>query len=293
MIADNRSGSILPLGEHPGHGMLTALWLRLLRAGRLAHALLLDSPSCSASAGLALSLAQASLCHQPTDTGDACGTCASCRAMQAGIHADCLMLPDEQEQADIPVDMVREQVVGPASESALLAHGRVFLIPQVERLRPAAANALLKVMEEPPPGTRLLMTTRQSGSLLATIRSRSQLYRIAHTAINAEPESAPVDTMQAIVGVGYDAHAIGGLFAQLQDSARSCPGPTEAAKQRLCLRRWLDASLEHQRQQLAGPQAQRALAVITVLLQARRDLAVNIAPRLVLEGLALAQLDAA
>ncbi|TVR13179.1 MAG: hypothetical protein EA401_07380 [Planctomycetota bacterium] len=281
------------LEDIPHHGMLAALWLRLLRAQRLAHALLIDSPSSSTSIELVMALAQASLCHQPRPSGDACGQCASCRAMRSGVHADCLVLPDENELAEIPVDMVRDAVVAPATESALWAHGRVFVIPQVERLRPAAANALLKVMEEPPPGTRLLMTTRHSGSLLPTIRSRAQLYRVAQVAtVSGEDIAAvPVASLAGIVGVGYDAHAIAGLMDQLQDAARQCPGSTDAAKQRVCLRRWLDAAVEDQRRQLSGEHAAKALAVIAVLLQARRDVAVNIAPRLVLEGLALTTLS--
>ena len=56
------------------------------------------------------------------------------------------------------MEVVRESLVLAATESALMGHGRVFILPMVERLRHEAANALLKILEEPPADTHIIMT---------------------------------------------------------------------------------------------------------------------------------------
>ena len=96
----------------------------------------------------------------------------------SGVHPDCLLLPDDREAPQMAVEVVRESLVLAATESALMGHGRVFILPMVERLRHEAANALLKILEEPPADTHIIMTSSSGDGLLPTIRSRSQRFRM-------------------------------------------------------------------------------------------------------------------
>ena len=134
----------VPLRNIAAMPLRLACLRRLHRANHLSHALLFNGPQ-GWKRTLALALAKMLLCHNPTESGDSCGVCASCEALSAGVHPDCLLLPDDREMPQMPVDVVRESLVMAATESALMGHGRVFIVPMVERLRHEAANALLKV----------------------------------------------------------------------------------------------------------------------------------------------------
>jgi DNA polymerase-3 subunit delta' len=165
------------LSEIVGHGGVPRLMVRLIVRQRLPHALILEGIAGSGRRTLARALAQALLCAAP-DHGDACGQCASCQVMVAGTHPDCVELPHDSTTADLPLDLVREAVVEAAFTSPLMGSAKVFILPGIERLATAAANTLLKVLEEPPRGTYLIMTTTSAASVLSTIRSRAQLYRL-------------------------------------------------------------------------------------------------------------------
>lgn len=310
----------LAFAEVIGHRATVALLQRLHRVGRLSHALLIDGPQGCGRRTLALALARALLCTQPTSDGDSCGQCQSCQAIAAGVHPDLQILPDDRAAPQVPVETIREEIVTAATESALWGHGRVFIIPAVERLRQEGANALLKVLEEPPPSTSIIMTSKLGDGLLATIRSRSQRFRVHGLGSNeltqvlmglgvarheAERQAKqagaslrsggapglqpPLAGLQDIIGAGFEAEALADLYAQLDEQSAVVGGNTPAARQRACLRMWLDAAIESQRRQLAGTDPQGAMRMIDALIQARSDVAVNINPRLVLEGLALAQ----
>lgn len=90
-----------------------------------------------------------------------------------------------RKQMNIPVDLLRELVIGgttadekyhdaPAHKSPILRHGKVFIIDEAELLDAPGQNALLKTLEEPPPGTTLILVTASEDRLLPTIRSRCQ-----------------------------------------------------------------------------------------------------------------------
>ena len=117
-----------------------------------------------------------------------CGACPTCRQILSGTHADVIVLePDaKRATANISVDSVRE-VVRLAGFHRYNARRRFVLIDPTEALGPAAANALLKTLEEPPDGTGFILIASNASALLPTILSRCQ--RIRFGAV-PEPEIA-------------------------------------------------------------------------------------------------------
>jgi len=159
------------------------------RKGQLPHALLLRGPQGIGKLAFAEAMAKALLCEEPAPNGAACGHCAACAWMGQGSHPDLrrlepesLAAPNDAEQGankkekastQIPVEQAR----GLAAFLNVSSHRggpKVVLIHPAEALNVNAANALLKVLEEPPPNTYFLLVAHRWHQLLPTIRSRCQ-----------------------------------------------------------------------------------------------------------------------
>ncbi|MDX1678093.1 DNA polymerase III subunit delta' [Arsukibacterium sp.] len=148
--------------------------LALVDNEQLAHALVLSGPAGIGKASMADALAAALLCKNRQPTG-ACGQCKSCLLRQAGNHADLLILHTETQH--IGVDAIRQ--LNNFTQGTAQQHGsRVVLIPVAETMTEAAANALLKTLEEPPAGCFIILITNQYPQLSATIRSRCQRWQL-------------------------------------------------------------------------------------------------------------------
>ena len=152
----------------------------LRRRDAFPHALLIHGPRGIGKLALALNLAQGLLCESPDDEGLACGTCSGCRYAAAGAHPDLLRLEllvydDDGLQLKAVETIAIDRVRGLIDFVQLSSHrqrAKVAVIAPAERMNAAAANALLKTLEEPPPATFLLLVTAQPGRLPATVRSR-------------------------------------------------------------------------------------------------------------------------
>lgn len=161
--------------------------LRTLRtANRMPHALLIVG-----SAGIGVEqvvswLEHHLLCSQAASESP-CGTCRSCRLLAAGNHADTLRLVPEGKAGTIRVDAVRHALNFAQGTPQLCQH-QVVVIEQAHCLNLAAANALLKMLEEPPAGTFLILQTPDPSRLLPTIRSRLQWMRCP---VPAEVDAVP------------------------------------------------------------------------------------------------------
>lgn len=152
------------------------VWRRLQlqrTADRLPHALLLHGARGLGKERFAAFLAQALVCESPLEGGEPCGGCRGCRLAQLGNHPDIRWVRPEEEGRPIRVDAVRE-----ACAQAVLAadgnHHRVFLFAPADRMNAAAANALLKTLEEPVERTVILLISSSPQYLPATVRSRCQ-----------------------------------------------------------------------------------------------------------------------
>lgn len=155
---------------------------------RLPHALLLSGPRGLGKGLLAQAFAASLLCEQVQADGKACGACLACHWFEQGNHPDFRMLQpaaqktqEEEGGADkarrggqqITIDQVREldDFFGVGTHRQGL---RIILVNPAETLNRSAANAILKVLEEPPPGTLFLLVSSEPMRLLPTLRSRCQ-----------------------------------------------------------------------------------------------------------------------
>lgn len=186
--------------------MMPALpWLeptreRLQALGR-AHAVLLTGALGDGLFEAALDTAAGWLCE--AGSADApCGQCAACRLLQSGAHPDLHRLwPEElrrqlepdsatEEAGDgearkgrkpsrqIRIDEVRRAIDWAATTSSR-GRGKVVLVHPADAMNLQAASALLKTLEEPPRGVRLLLSSPSPDRLLPTVRSRCQMVRLA------------------------------------------------------------------------------------------------------------------
>ena len=174
-------------------------WRELLqRRTGLPHALLFRGREGIGKLDFVRKLAQSLACESPAADGAACGGCQSCRWFAASGHPDyrelqpealrsAEMHSDEQEPAGTdqpsagkrkPSKEIRVEEVRELQDFInLTAHrggGKTIVFYPAETLNPNAANALLKNLEEPPPGTRFMLVSHRPSYLPATIISRCQ-----------------------------------------------------------------------------------------------------------------------
>jgi DNA polymerase-3 subunit delta' len=181
-----------------------------IRAQRFPHSLILAGPRGAGKYTLALMLAKAVNCLHPTETGglpDFCGTCSNCtrigdsanleeRVAEAvaarddmrdvdkretriliQTHPDVLVVPPDPPQLLIKLGQVR-QVIHVAYYRPPVEARRAFTIFTSSAFMKEAANSLLKVLEEPPEHTSLVLLTENPQELLPTIRSRAVVHRL-------------------------------------------------------------------------------------------------------------------
>ena len=192
---------------------------RAVAGGRVAHAYLFHGPHGTGKRAAGLAFAQALQCEGPGGgDGRPCGACRACQKMQRGVHPDVHVLfphpkgtseedraerkellsqnpyaeisyarrpslsdPSDtsNKQAFYSVDRVHEELLRPMSLKPLEGRYKVALLTEAEQMHPKAANAFLKLLEEPPPQTVFLLTTAHADRLLPTITSRCQRLRFA------------------------------------------------------------------------------------------------------------------
>ena len=140
----------------PGQEKVKEMFARALRESTLSHAYLLSGPEGLAKTAFARELAVAlvSACG-------GCGACPECARARRGIHPDLHLV--EREGDLIRVEQV-EPVIADLSLKPFAAGRRVWVIPEVEYLHPAAANKLLKSIEEPPDYVFFLLVTDRLGA---------------------------------------------------------------------------------------------------------------------------------
>ncbi|MHB1273498.1 MAG: DNA polymerase III subunit delta' [Rhodanobacter sp.] len=143
----------------------------------LAHALLLSGPTGLGKRAFAQRFVQGLLCAQPAD-GDACGQCRSCLLLAAGTHPDLIAVSfglrkDGVQRSEIVVEQIRE-LSARLAMSSQFGGWQVAVIDPADALNSAAANALLKTLEEPSAQTMLILLADAPWRLPPTIRSRCQ-----------------------------------------------------------------------------------------------------------------------
>ncbi|MCP9769029.1 DNA polymerase III subunit delta' [Lacihabitans sp. LS3-19] len=193
--------------EIPGLLETKQLLINSVKSNHVAHGLLFDGKSGSAALPMALAFATYINCQKPSET-DACGECPSCQKISKLAHPDFIyayptaggkkVLSEnfikewrefirqtpyggisewlefiEIKQGNIPVEESR-QIVQNLSLKSYEGGYKIVLIWMVEAMGQSAANALLKILEEPPEKTIFILITNNIHRLLTTIISRTQ-----------------------------------------------------------------------------------------------------------------------
>lgn len=151
-------------------------WAQLTSAAaaeRLPHAILVSGPRGTGVEEFAHCLAAHLLCDRPPAGGVSCGTCRPCELFAAGSHPDYFRLdPDPDSKSEqIKIEQVRE-LIHFIHLTRQFARSRVALAYPADAMNRNSANALLKTLEEPPPGSAIILATHRPAGLPVTIRSR-------------------------------------------------------------------------------------------------------------------------
>lgn len=164
----------------------------LIVKGRVPNSLLLAGDEGIGKRQFAIELCRSLICIDVRD-GEACGVCPACRR----VGNFTLPKPDDKDahkrvifsdhpdvgmviayNRNISVEAIRH-LESEANFRPYEARSRFFIIDNAEKMNDAAANALLKTLEEPPEGSHIFLITSRADSLLPTIRSRCQTLRFA------------------------------------------------------------------------------------------------------------------
>jgi DNA polymerase-3 subunit delta' len=115
------------------------------------------------------------------DPNQACGICPPCRQIQSNSHPDVFTVSPQNNL--LRINQIRELIQKLAMKPFSARH-RVVIIAQAQTMNPEAANALLKILEEPPEQTTLILTAPHRSELLPTIVSRCR--QIAFEPLSSE-----------------------------------------------------------------------------------------------------------
>ncbi len=154
-----------------------------------------------------------------------CDECAACRMAKNHQHPDILYLKNDGGKASIGVDDVREQILNEVSFKPYLGKRRIFIIGEGDILSIEAQNALLKILEEPPPYVTFIICVTKQDKLLETVRSRSYIIPLFPLSANEVEEALKKQTDET---------------EKIELYARLSQGSIGTAKQFL-----LDANIEH------------------------------------------------
>lgn len=156
-----------------GHQQNKEFLQKLLKPGSRPHALLFYGMGGIGKKMLALHFAKTFLCKSADKKP--CGICESCRLMDiennSFAHPDFYLLTAEEAGKDIKIEQVKEMAKQAAFAPVLSEH-KVCIIDDAGQMTAEAANSLLKLLEDPPPGWLFILITQQAERLLPTVLSR-------------------------------------------------------------------------------------------------------------------------
>lgn len=156
-----------------GHKQVVAQLCLMQQEDRVPHAMLFCGTDGVGKSLVAEAMAAAILCHAPVNN-QACGHCKACRALAAGTHPDFFQIQPESETKAAPA--IRIEAVRKLQEEIaripLLSERRVVIMQEADKMNEAAANCLLKTIEEPSGQIVFILLTSRPSALLDTIISR-------------------------------------------------------------------------------------------------------------------------
>ncbi len=167
----------MPWGSVRGHDAQVQALRRAMAGGRLPHAFLFVGQPGIGKGLFARTLAQALLCEQHPETDlDPCGHCPSCLQVIEGTHPDVLTVSKPEDKQELPIRAIRDLCID-LGLKPMRGSRRVAIVEDADDLSDEAANAFLKTLEEPPPGSVLILIGAAAETQLDTILSRCRVMR--------------------------------------------------------------------------------------------------------------------
>jgi len=159
-----------------GHAREIEILKGALRSSKVAHAFIFAGPSGIGKKLVARKFAAALNCSSASD--DSCGACAECSMMETSMHPNLIeVFPTDKDGEKDPAGLIRIGQIREVQNSLRYRVERgmkTVIVDSAERLVPAAAHAFLKTLEEPPPGSVIMLVTSRPSELLPTVLSRCQ-----------------------------------------------------------------------------------------------------------------------
>lgn len=155
-----------------GQAALTTTLKNAVKSSKLAHAYLFCGPRGVGKTTCARIFAKAINCEHPNEAGEACNDCESCRAFNEQRSFNIFELDAASNNGVDQIKTLMEQTRIPPQ----VGKYKVFIIDEVHMLSPAAFNAFLKTLEEPPSHVIFILATTEKHKILPTILSRCQIY---------------------------------------------------------------------------------------------------------------------
>lgn len=193
-----------------GQEHITRTLRNQVSASKTAHAYLFTGSRGTGKTTCSKILAKAVNCLSLTPDGDPCGECAVCQGIDDGSVMDVVEIDAASNNGVENIRDLREE----ANFTPAAARFRVYIIDETHMLSIGAFNALLKIMEEPPPHVIFILATTEAHKVPATILSRCQ--RFDFRRIPPDVIARRLDYISKQEGIGLDEDA-GVLIARLSD----------------------------------------------------------------------------
>ena len=163
-----------------GHADRIDAFRQIVARRRLAHAYLFIGPPGIGKRRFALEFAKALLCDGGSAEKplEACDRCPACLLVDAGTHPDLFQVSRPEDKNEFPIEAMRE-LGDRFMLKAARGHGKIGVIDDADDFNEASANCFLKTLEEPPPGSLMILIGTSLDRQLATIKSRCQIVRFA------------------------------------------------------------------------------------------------------------------
>lgn len=155
-----------------GNQTLLKQTARMVSAGREPHSMIIHGEKGLGKKEIAKYIAAQLMCE--AHTGEPCGTCRSCRLIEKGVHPD-LIFAQPNDKGNYYVEDIRDTIVADAPVAPNEGEIKVYVIPDLDlsvQTTVQVQNILLKLIEEPPDHTALILTARSRETFLSTIISR-------------------------------------------------------------------------------------------------------------------------
>jgi DNA polymerase-3 subunit delta' len=252
---------------------------QVVRRGRLAHAYLFAGPPGIGKRLFAHELAKALLCEAPPGARlEACDSCTACLQVDTGTHPDFFSASRPEEKNELPIEVIRD-LCRDLSLKPARGSRKIAIVDDADDLNEESSNCFLKTLEEPFPGSLLILIGTNPELQLATIVSRCQVIRfaplpqtvVAELLRSQGMQDEPLVARLARLSGGSPGQALALADPDLWDFRRQLlEGLTRARPDTVALaKQWSEFLQEAGKE--AALQRRRAALVLRLLIESFRD----------------------